>query len=35
MQMLDGKIDGMTVIFSEVICTLEKATVFLSHEDPE
>lgn len=35
MQMVDGKIDAMLVIFSEVICTLEKATVFLSREDPE
>jgi hypothetical protein len=35
MQMVDGKIVGKIVIFSEVICTLEKATVFLSREDPE
>jgi len=33
--MLNGKIVGKIVIFSEVICTLEKATVFLSHEDPK
>jgi hypothetical protein len=35
MQMLDGKTNEMLVIFSEVICTSEKATVFLSREDPE